>query len=274
MPISSEISIIRPGIMVHLTSRVEGGVHYKRVDLNPEGVVDAFIQADDKAAVESWQTTKVTDDPEEFERATKIRNKARALIQAVCSSTSFGLLCPDSLETELNEAIEKARSLVREHNATARCTRVFIFPFMGRFASNDELACQAIADEVKNLIEGMGKGIDKLDPDAIRDSVTKAKAISAMLAPEQSEKVSLAIEAARKAARAITKRVVKDGEEASKVLEDLKVQRSAIETARFAFLDLSDSDGDSLTNQSAENALPGVELGRFDLDLDNQEGTG
>ena len=133
-------------------------------------------------------------------------------------------------------AIREARALAQAHNDQAKCTQVGIFVLVGKIGSSDEEAARAIGDEVRSLIEGISQAIDKLDPDAIRTSASKAQALAAMLEAGQAERVGAAVEQARKAARAITKRIVNDAEPAAIVLAD--IQRGAIERARIAFLDL------------------------------------
>jgi hypothetical protein len=243
-------SKIRPGLLVALKSRVAGGIHYRRVDLDAP---------DDATA--RWETTRTIDNPDEHERAVKARGLALTEIRRVCSATSFGLLCPEAYEGDLDAAIERAASVVRSFNATAECTRVDVFALKGRVAATDEEAARAIGDEVAEMLRGMEAGIDRLDPEAIRLAATKARELSAMLAPEQAERVADAIGAARKAAREIVKRVQKAGEPAAEVLRSLS--RSAIEKARMAFLDLDDS------GEVQGDALPAVAVQRFgDLDLE------
>lgn len=236
-------AMIRPGLLVALKSTVRGGVTYQRKD----------IEADEKTA--KWETTRIVEDPAELERATKARGKALAEIRAVCSATSFGLLCPEDKETELDAAIARARVIRDEHNATATFTHVDIYALKGRVASSDEEAARAIAQEVAGLVEGMNAGIDKLDPSAIREAAQKAKQMAAMLAPEKAQAVEGAIEAARKAARQITKRIEKEGEAAAIVLAD--IQRGSIEKARIAFLDLEQSE------VQVTQAMPAVQVQRF-----------
>lgn len=242
---------IRPGLLVALSSSLDGGVTYERVDL------DAGQIADGVAAVARWETTRVIADPAEHERASQARSRATAEIRKVCSSTAFGLLCPESLESELDAAIARARAIVAQHNATAKHTRIDVRAFKGRVAATDVEAARAIGSEVASLIGGMNAAIDRLDPKAIRDVADKAREMSAMLSPDLSEKVSEAIKAARSAARQIVKRVEKGGEEAAVVLAD--IQRGNIERARLAFLDLSDE----VELAPVSRVLPAVAVQRF-----------
>ena len=57
---------IRPGLMVSLKTRVEGGVTYMRENLEP---TSAEVVGGEGKLVEKWNTTKVVEDPAEHKRA-------------------------------------------------------------------------------------------------------------------------------------------------------------------------------------------------------------
>ena len=243
-------TIIRPGLMVSVKSTVTGGIHYEKKNLTEEG------------NVAEWTTRRTTDDPLEHERAIKARGAARTLVTRLCASTAFGLLCPQDGEAELDAAITQARTMAREFNATSNYTQIGFRVMKGRIAATDQEAAKAIGEEVRELIEQMSASIDKLDPTAMREAATKAKQLATMLSPEQAAQVGEAIEAVRKAARQVVKRVEKGGEDAAVVLLD--IQRGAIEKARIAFLDL-DSDVVEVA------PLPTVAAQRFaDLEEDDE----
>jgi hypothetical protein len=229
-------------------------VKYQRVDLEHK--------ADESQDIARWETTRVIDDPAEHERATKARNKASAAIRRVCSVTSFGLLCPLSQEGALDAAIVEARGIVDEFNRSASWTRIAIFALKGRIAGTDEEAARAITQEMASLVQAMNEGIDKLDPEAIREAATKAREMAMMLGDAEEAKAADAIDAARKAARLITKRV-KEGEDKAIILAD--IQRGALEKARIAFLDMSGDAG------TTGEAMPAVAVQRF-ADIDVGEG--
>lgn len=239
---------IKPAILVSLKSSVSGGVTYTRTTLDapkmPEAMtVTAPVASDSEKAerteVERWETLKIVEDADEHKRATIARGKALTEIRKLCIASAFGLLCPLAYESELSEAIERARAIATAHNETARHTRISLYVIRGHIASTDEEAARAIGDEVRTLVAQMDAGISKLDVEAIREAASKARSLSAMLSDEQSAIVSEAVKGARAAARAIAKRVEKDGEMAAIVLAD--IQRGAIERARMAFLDLDDT---------------------------------
>jgi hypothetical protein len=249
---------IRPGLLVGLTTRVEGGVSYLRENLDP---TSAQVEGDGKT-VEKWNTTKIVEDAAEHERAAKAVGKARGLISRICSKTAFGLLCPKEREPELDAAVAEARRIIREYNAGATFTHARIYAIKGTIASSDEESARAIGEEVAQLIAAMNAGIDKLNPDAIREASNKAKQLQEMLGPDQAEAVKGAIEQARKAARAITKRVINEGEAAAIVLKDL--QRGSLEKARIAFLDFEEQ-----APATVDASMPAVNVQRVaGLDLD------
>jgi hypothetical protein len=257
-------TVIRPGILVALKSTVTGGVEYKRVDL------DAGSETPNGASVARWETTRVIVDPAEHDRAVKVRGKALGLIRGLAAATSFGLICPQDRESELDEAVKKARAMVEEHNDNATCTRVAIYCLKGRIASTDEEAARAISGEVRSLLDAMDRGIAQLDVAEIREAASKAASLGSMLGEDQVKAVGEAVEQARKAARVIVKRIEKEGEDAAVVLAD--IQRGALEKARFAFLDLAPEPAQVTEGEHAapsEPALPAVDLQRFDFDFDS-----
>lgn len=228
----SNASVIRPGLLVSVKSTVVGGVSYQRIDL------DTDKPAEEGQDVSRWETRRVIEDKAEHERATKVRSKALAEIRKVCSATSFGLLCPVDQEGALDAAIVAARRMVDEHNDTAAHTRVGIYALKGRVASDDAEAARAITQEIAVLVTSMDAGIKAFDPKAIRDAANRARELSGMLSEDKSKKVEAAIEQARKAARMIVKRIETEGEDRAIVMAD--IQRGQIESARIAFLDMSD----------------------------------
>jgi hypothetical protein len=235
---------IRPGLLIALRSTVRGGVNYTRVNL----------ESDSEATVR-WETTRVINDPKEHALAQKARSNAIAQVRGVCITTSFGLLCPAEKEAELDAAFTKAIEMRDTHNATAKCTVVELHMLRGRIAATDEQAVKTINAELAGLIEELGAGVEKLNPESIRTAATRARELSAMLSPEREKIVTEAVTAARANAREIVRRVEKGGEAAALVLGDMR--RGAIERARVTFLDL----GEDAAQTSL--ALPAVTVQRF-----------
>jgi hypothetical protein len=233
---------IRPGFLVALKTSVRGGVRYERQDL----------EATD--AVKKWETTRVIADPIEHANGGKARARAATEIRRVCSSTSFGLLCPQKFEKELDDAVMRANDVVEQFNATAVNSRLSLYVLKGRIAETDEAAARAIASEVRDLIDGMREGIEALDVERVRDSANRARQMAAVLGDEQQERVGKAVEAARAAARAIVRRIEKKGEDSETVLAD--IDTGPILAARMAFLDLDDTPAEPCA------PMPAVELQR------------
>lgn len=233
---------IRPGLLVALKSTIRGGVRYEKVDLERD------------SATHKWETTKRVDDPAELEAATKARGDAVNMVTRACNRTSFGLLCPERYEAELDAAIIRAQDIVDAFNQNAKHSQIGLYVLKGRIAGSDEVAARAIGQEVRELIEAMGNGIQAMDAAAVRDAANKARQMLAVLTEDSSERVSAAIEAARKAAREIVRRVEKKGEAAEEVLAEL--DRSAIDAARIAFLDMSEQP------QAQQEHMPQIDLQR------------
>lgn len=245
------MQVIKPGILVAVRTSVGGGVSYQREDLEPE------VQASEQAParkVEKWKTTKIVTDAEEHERASKTRSTALSLIRRECIETSFGLLAVGSKEAELDAAIAEARRLAREFNDRSRYSKISISVLKGRVASTDEEAVRAVSAELGDLMREMDASIRRLDPAAIRAAAQKASKIQQVLTEAQQLRVTAAVEAARKAAREIVRRVEKGGEDAAVVLRD--IQTTAIDTARVSFLELEGGGG------LAAEQMPEADLGR------------
>lgn len=248
---------LKPGLLVSLKSTIAGNVSYRRVDLDHEREAQTDITR--------WETTRIVSDKAEHDRAVEVRAKARNMISGVCIHTSFGLLCPEDREAELESAMQNAAALVAEFNAGACQTVIGLYPFCGLVERDNERAARAIAAEVRELLDAMAANIDKLDVKGIRDAADRAKQIGAMLDSQQQERVDGAVKAARSAARKIVKAVKEAGDNAKLVLGEMN--KTAITTARFAFLDTDE------TGQTAEpsEALPAVAVQRFGDLFDSSE---
>ena len=238
-------SVIRPGALVGLKTAIRGNVRYEKVDLE---AAHATTEGTQRAR---WETTREIRDPAEYERAVQTRSRIRTLVTRQCCHTSFGLLCPDSNEGALQEAIAEADALAAEFNRTAVCSAIEFRVLVGRVANSDEQAARAIGSEVRDLLRATEAAVQQADPGAIREAANRARVLSAMLAPEASAAVGAAVEEARAAARAIVRRVEKAGEVAASVVEELSLTK--LRAARFAVLDLMESEA-----ESSDAAAPGV----------------
>ena len=250
-------TVIRPGWLVSVNTKLTGGVEYRRIPLDASGE-----PVQPGAEVTRWETVKTVIDPAEYEQATKVRGKARSLITSVCHGSAFGDLCPEDQVGALDAKAREARLMIAEFNATSKHSEISIFVLKGHVASDDAEAAQAITAEIADLVIQMKDGIEALDTASIRDAANRAREISAMLDDSQKTKIEGAIKQARAAARAITKRIEKAGEDKAIVLA--AIQRGQIESARIAFLDMSEQAAPS-------EALP-ISGQRF-ADLDLAEGS-
>lgn len=223
-----QVSTLRPGLLVGLTTRVQGNVSYKTREIEADHIED------DGTRQATWETNRVIEHPKEHEESVKVRSKARSLITTVCTPSVFGLLCPEADREKLSAAVAEARGIIDAFNATAQVTRVSVYTVVGRIAADDAEAVRAINSELRYLMDSMEAGLKRLDVEAVRSAADKAKALSAMLSPEASERAEMAIKTARSAAR----RIVKAGEVAAAEIDETVLR--TIRYARAAFIELDE----------------------------------
>lgn len=219
---------LRPGFLVSLKTSVRGNVRYTKRDIGTTKTKDGVVKV-------KWETERTTINPAEHEAAIKCRSKVRGLVTGVCISSEFGLLCPDVGQEELEQAITDARKEADAFNETAKLSRIRLYVIFGRIAQDDMEAVRSINSEVSELLKDMEDGVSNADVKTIREAANKAKSISEMLSAEAKAQTQIAIEAARKVARAIVKA---DG-------EDIAVDRRVISTikeSRKTFLDLDEQE--------------------------------
>jgi HPt (histidine-containing phosphotransfer) domain-containing protein len=251
-------SILRPGFLVIVNSHVAAGITYERRDL--DAPADGTVR--DTSVVTRWETTKVVPDPTEKKRADDARTKACAELYRLCVKSRYAYVCPVECEAELDEADKRARAIVDAHNATAVTTRIDFYTLKGLMADKSEETIAKISQEMVDLISDMSRGIDRADVKAIREAATRADEMAGMLGAEQVKAVADAVEQARKAARDITARIGKKGEDVAAVIAS--VQRGAIERARFAFIDTDEAPA-----LAAGESMPQGNVQRFaDLECD------
>jgi len=249
---------IRPGIFVNIKTSVEGNVSYQRFD------IVTGEKLDDGSEKSEWNTKKFVEDPEELDRATKVRGAARSMIEKLCSKTTLGLWCGPEQKGALDAARDAADVMVAEFNRTAKRTRLWLSVIPSRLEADDTRALRDIMREVSRLVQQMDESIKEVDAEKIREAAREARQLSSMLTDDNKIKVNAAVDQAYKAAAMITKRVGKAGEDAKMVLLD--IQRSQIESARIAFLDLTGE------TQPVEQVMPAVQAQRFaDLDMGDAE---
>jgi hypothetical protein len=245
--------LLRPGFMIALASRMKGGVEYET--FHEDGV-----KTEEGLSMEEWTTKKTVFDQEEHEKAIKVRGTALYQIRKLCVKTPFCLLCPETNEEELDLGVKAAKELIDNFNDGSVYTKIGLYVLKAKLLGDDEQTARAIAGEMRGLLTEMGQAIQKMDPEAIREALTKANEVSQMLVLEQQEKVTVAIELARTAAREITKTIKKKGSSAMMAVEDFRVQMAAVEKAKLVFLDFEEPAEVASTAQA-----PGVQVKELDL---------
>ena len=226
MPIQA--STLRPGLLISLKTSVTGNVSYQKLDIEFDHLTaDGELKA-------RWETEKTVTDPAEYEAAIKVRSKCRSLITSVCSRSSFGLLCPEDKKYRLDDAVTEAQRLASEFNLGAVRTRIGVYIIAGRVAQDDVSAIQAINSEVRDLLDTMESGLQRLDVSIVRDAAKRAKELGEMLSPSAGERIQEAISAARSAAR----KIVKAAETGAEEIDTATIAK--IRQSRGAFLDLGE----------------------------------
>lgn len=220
-----QTSTLRPGLLVSLKTSVRGNVSYQRRDLAHKRTKDGKDEA-------KWETERVIADADEYRRAGEVRTQARIAISRPCAYSAFGLLCPEDRANDLEEAIVEARKIADEFNADAKLTRVSVYVITGRIAQDDVEAVRAINSEVRELLDTMQTGLKNFDAKAVREAANKAVSVGKMLSDDANDKIQIAIDAARSAAR----RIVKAGDQVSMEI-DTQVLKT-IKRQRTAFLDI------------------------------------
>ena len=244
------ISTLRPGLLVGLSTAIRGGVTYRTRDIEPDHLTE------DGTRHASWETDKTIENPEEHERGVKARSRARSIVVAVCSQSTFGLLCPEDKQDTLMEAIAEARGIAQDFNDSATISRLTVNVIVGRVARDDVEAVRAINGEVRDLMLAMERGLKNLDVETVREAANKARSLAGMLSPEAAEKAQVAIAVARSAARLI----VKAGETGAVAVDEAVLRR--IRESRAAFLDL---------DEVAEFRAPVATARAVDLELQSEE---
>lgn len=236
-----DTQIMVPGILVALKTSVSGGIEYQR----------NALEEDKEGRVKRWETTRIMQDPVERRAAGEAASRAAGLVAKLCVRTSFGLLCRNDREGELDQAVIEMRRQVARWNFGARHSFVYVSAIKGRIADNDEEAMRAIIEEAKELLDRMEQGLTEVDVKLIRDAASRARRLTEMMTEETDAQVTAAITAARQAARAIVRR----GDDlADKVAQGLiEAEREVFEKARFSFLE---------TAAGVIDSLPSVDLQR------------
>ena len=273
MPNPEPISLV-PGLLFVLATKVTGGVHYQKRDLDPGEEADPVIDGDtgaplsasggEKTVTTKWETTKTIDDAEEFDRATKIRSECRTLIMSALVQTPFGFsICPMDQEPALDERIAQAKAKAAIFNSGAVHTRIDIFPNRGVMAQTKAEAVEAVQVQCATLLKDLNAAISAGEVSTIRELSGKLTQMGKLQEKQSSARGALdrAVAAARKIARDV-KRAAVAGERVADVLE--KAKTSPIASARFVFTGGAEGELDDLFAEGPEEqGLPTVAVGRF-----------
>lgn len=219
---------LKPGLMVALATKIDPPPTYRKTN-----------EATDHASaveVRSWEAEVTVQLPEEYDRAKKVRGRARSLMTGACIVTPFHvLMCPTDRVGQLDEAEAEARRIVREFNESATFYRVDLQTFRGQVEEDSTRAAQAVGEEVRSLLDSMERSIRLGDVKAARDAAVQAKSISRLLEGAEAEKVTLAVRSLRQLAREVVDKVQGQAEELLEVVTEERLR--PIAAARMVFLD-------------------------------------
>jgi hypothetical protein len=226
-------NVIIAGLALDLTIRVTGGIEYKRRTLGSK--------MDGEAKIEEWETEKITRNPEEHAQAIKVRADARNMITRLCSRTPLGdlLMVPQEKEVDIRIALETAQAKITAHNGKATHHFVVMGCVPSRLVPDDRWTLRSISGEILATLVMMESGIGGANVERIRDAADSASKILPMLTPQASLVITGAIEDARRAAREITRRIVKAGEDPIDVIPEIQDRCAGIDAAKLTFSDLS-----------------------------------
>lgn len=260
---------LRPSILVVLRTTVTGGVTYDRTDLDTGEAPMPGVSR------RRWVTDCTIMDPEEHERAGKVRSAARSLFTRICVDAPLGLMLPLTITEEGEDAdiaraqaqvdvVEaEARALIATHNDIAKHTHITLESSTFTFSSPAQAARneRALRTEIARLMDLMEVGISKADPKVIQGAADRARELAQILGEEAKGVATAAIEQARKARSAILKRIIKEGEDAQTVV--MGISRGMIASARTAFLDFDDAPVTAEAPMGAQRSLDlsAVEVG-------------
>lgn len=243
MPAKFYATTLRPGYLVGLKTSISGNVKYLKTTIQPDELdVELGIHTS------KWETERRIANAEEQEKATKLRSEIRTMIGRHCSTTAFGMLCPQEAKADLDQAMLDAQAKVADFNKAAQTTRIRVDALCGRIEPDDAKAVRAINNEVAELMETMKQGLQSLDVDKVRGAADRARDLGQMLSLEAQAKVTVAIEQAR----ALARKIKAAGETAAVEIDRMTIAR--LTETRTAFLDLDDQ-GEVQSPEAAGRAL-------------------
>ncbi len=259
-------TLLRPGIIVALSVRTEGGVRNE--------VLDEKTKHEGPTLVKEWRSRKIVEDEEEFKRATEVRSKARGLIRGACIPTPFAImLCPKGgpEEEKLNARIEEAERIIEQFNLFSNHSKLRLNLIRGEVAQTDEEAAAAIRSELAGILEEMQGAIKAADPKAMRDAAARGAKLGGMLDAKTrgKAKLSAAVKSTRQIASAVLK-AAGDTEAVALAIADEKA--SPVSLARFAFAGQGDDLGDETEEAVQERAAARITPERCTIDGTDDDG--
>lgn len=243
---------LRPGYLVALTTRLEGGVEYTREELDHQR-----IGPQEEGEQVRWQTEKRITDVEEMAEAVRVRGRVRDRVKSACIWTPFGLICPADQIEALDARIAECHAMVATFNATAVHTRVrFPEPLRGRIAEDTRQAVAAVREEIQTLVGEMQAAMASARVESIRDVAQRATQMGRLL--EQGTEARTVLERAVKESRRLATELVKRVEDGADAIAEVLAGTKAkvFEEAAFAF---SEDEMGEITDDGPE--LPSAAVG-------------
>jgi hypothetical protein len=242
---------LRPGLLLSLSTCLQGGVQYTREDL-----------AHEKNGAEErteWKTEKLVADADELERATRTRGRVRSLIRSACVPTPFGMIFSPDNEGVLDARIAEAETLCAAFNAGAVHTQVQFRTLRGRIAENTQEAIAAVRGEIQTLLGELEYALTAGRVTGIREVAQRATQMGRLL--EEGTEARSVLERAVKESRRVATELVKRVEEGAAATAEILASANLklVSTARNTF---SDEEIGEITD-GAGLTLPSAPLQRF-----------
>lgn len=212
-------------ILVTEASTSDLGVSYEREVLSEE-------QVGEREEVE-FKTRRVVANKAEAQQAKAVYSQARAKLRKLCSKTVLGLVCRLSEEPCLREVIEQIDADIAAANRSFSVCEISYTVVPIAIAHNNVRAQEALGREIRRYGERLLEAAQSHDAEAIRRVLRDGKGIETLVADE-ALRTSLEEmnEAARKAARVVTKSIKEhEGDEAA-ARASVTVRSAAEEVAR------------------------------------------
>ena len=224
---------IKPGLIVALATTVNGGVWYRRIELDAAGVAPEGGTGE----VARWETARTIADPKEHRAADLLRASIGNKAAGLCCRTPFGLICPPENEDALLATMASKEAEVAVFNRDARFTRVTMSFLTGRVDALDEASWKAVAREVAVLVDEMEQAIREGSVSETRKAADKLNKMTGILEGDSAIRAQAAVDEARGIARKLVK-AAGDAVATAAIVE--REALNELRSARFAFLDMDD----------------------------------